>query len=89
VSHPESTEEKIGQFYDKLCAQSDLYLALLELAKKQAAEATHEDIDALVMLLEEKKRIVEKIEKIEVSAAPLRQIWKRTRTTSAIPAGKN
>ncbi|MBI5119251.1 flagellar export chaperone FlgN [Candidatus Poribacteria bacterium] len=79
MSFGESMEEKIEQFYDKLRAQSDLYRVLLGLAKKQTLEISYENVDSFMLLMEEKKKIVERIEEIEVTAAPLREFWETNR----------
>ncbi|MBI4831860.1 MAG: flagellar export chaperone FlgN [Candidatus Lindowbacteria bacterium] len=75
----ESAEQKIQQFYDKLRAQSELYQTLLGLAKRQTLEISYDNIDAFMLLMEEKKKVVEKIEQVEVAAAPLREYWETNR----------
>ena len=71
----DSIEEKVVRFHQKLLAQAELYRALLGLTKRQAQAITRESMDAFVQLLEEKKKIVEEIGTIELTAAPLREIW--------------
>ena len=71
----ELINEKIELFEQKLRAQAELYRSLMDLARKQAEKISAENVDELVLCLEEKKRVVEEIEAIEVDAAPLREFW--------------
>ena len=75
----ESAEQQINQktelFEKKLLAQAELYRLLLTLARKQAEEILTENVDAFVLLLEEKRKIVGEIEEIETAAEPLRRFW--------------
>jgi hypothetical protein len=75
VNLSESIEKKVAQFQQKLRAQAELYLTMLGLAKKQTREISYESIDAFVLLLEEKKKIIEEIREIELATVPLRQFW--------------
>ncbi len=69
-------EYKIEQFGQKLRAQAGLYRTLLGLARKQAEQMTSADnVDALVAILEEKRKVVDEIEGIEASCGPLRRLW--------------
>ena len=71
----EPVEEKVGQLEQELRVQAELYRALLELARRQAKEISREDIDSFMLLLEEKRKIIEKIGEIELSTGHLREFW--------------
>jgi len=72
----EVIEEKIEQFGQKLRAQAGLYRTLLGFARKQVEEvASADNVEALVSILEEKRKVVEEIEGIEASCGPLRRLW--------------
>jgi len=71
----ELINEKIELFEHKLRAQAELYRSLMDLARKQVEKISSENVDELVLCLEEKKKVVEEIEAIEVAAAPLREFW--------------
>ena len=75
----EHIEENVELFEQKLKAQAELYRTLLGLARRQAQEISTDNVDAFVLLLEEKKKIVEEIGKIEIMADPLRKFWEAHR----------
>jgi len=75
VESAQLINEKIEVLEQKLRAQAELYRSLMDLARKQAEKISAENVDELVLCLEEKKRVVEEIEAIEVDAAPLREFW--------------
>lgn len=75
----EQMEQKIERFEQKLRAQAELYRTLLGLTRRQAEEMSEENVDAFVLFLEEKKKVVGEIEDIEASAGPLRSFWETHR----------
>jgi hypothetical protein len=75
VDLTECIEKKVDEFQHNLRAQAELYRTLLGLAKRQTQEIADENMDAFVLLLEEKKKIVREIGEIELATIPLRQFW--------------
>lgn len=71
----ELIDEKVRLFEQKLRAQAELYRALLGLAREQAEKISAENVDAFVIFLEEKKKVFDEIENIEMAADPLRRFW--------------
>lgn len=71
----ESVERKLERFQRMLQAQAELYRTLVGLAKKQAREISDRNIERFMHLLEEKRALLQEIESIEVSCAPLRALW--------------
>lgn len=68
-------DQKAELFEQKLLAQAGLYRTLLTLARRQAEEISTENVDAFVLLLEEKRKVVSEIEALEMAADPLRRFW--------------
>ncbi|RJP14965.1 MAG: hypothetical protein C4520_20540 [Candidatus Abyssobacteria bacterium SURF_5] len=71
----ESIEREFERFQQMLRAQAELYRTLIGLAKKQAQKIAEKHIDGFIGVLEEKRTILQEIESIEVSSAPLRDAW--------------
>jgi len=75
----ELIDQKVEHFEEKLRAQAELYRTLIGLARRQAEELSAENVDAFVIFLEEKKKVVGEIEDIEIAADPLRRFWEANR----------
>ncbi len=75
----ELIEEKVERFEQTLRAQAELYRTLLGLAKRQSEEISAENTDAFVRLLEKKKKVMEEIGELELTADPLRTFWETNR----------
>jgi hypothetical protein len=71
----ESIDEKFEQFHQVLRAQAELYRTLLGLARKQTKKIADKNIESFIKLLEEKRSILQEIESLEFSNAPLRYLW--------------
>jgi hypothetical protein len=75
LTSSECTEEKVERLECGLREQASCYRMLLELAKRQAEELSAENLDAFMVILEEKKKIIEKIGELEALTQPLRNYW--------------
>jgi hypothetical protein len=68
-------EEKVKAFERTLGEQAELYRALIGLSREHVDKISAEDVDALMVFLEKKRKIIDEIEQVEVAAEPLRRFW--------------
>jgi len=75
MSPQESIEQQFERYGQILGAQAELYRALISLAKKQAGEIAERHFEQFVYVLDEKRKILQEIESLELSSMPLRDLW--------------
>lgn len=75
MNSQESIEQQFERYGQVLGAQAELYRTLISLARKQSDEITERRFEQFVHVLEEKRKILQEIESLELSSMPLRDLW--------------